>query len=144
MRVYSQMTLQVRNRTMTEKTTKSFAAHEKDARWARDGLRPYFEYRDVGIKDATEGKVLAHIIRAAQPCEGPMGYHSHVLDFQMVYLIRGWARIYFEDIGEIRVEAGDVWFQAPGVKHEVLEYSDDWEVMEITMPAEFDTHDESR
>ena len=54
----------------------------------------------------------------------------------MVYLIKGWARIYLEDIGEIRVETGDVWFQAPGVKHEVLEYSDDWEVMEITMPAE--------
>jgi len=127
-----------------EKSTKSFAAHEKDARWARDGLRPYFAYRDLGIKDTTEGKVLAHIIRAAQPCDGPMGYHSHALDFQMVYLIRGWARMYFEDIGEIRVEPGDVWFQAPGVKHEVLEYADDWEVLEITMPAEFDTHDESR
>ena len=31
-----------------------------------------------------------------------------------------------------------------GVKHEVLEYSDDWKVLEITMPAEFETHDEVR
>ena len=29
----------------------------------------------------------------------------HALEFQMVYLIRGWARLYLEDIGEIRVEA---------------------------------------
>ena len=67
--------------------------------------------------------------RAEQPCDGPLGYHSHALDFQMVYLIRGWARLYFEDIGEIRVEAGDAWYQPPGIKHEVLEYSDDWKVL---------------
>ena len=50
---------------MTEKTTGSFAAHARDARWGKD-LRPYFAYRDLGIRDATEGKVLAHIIRAEQ------------------------------------------------------------------------------
>ena len=129
---------------MSESKTGSFAAHEKDAKWARDGLRPYFVYRDLGIKNVTGGKVLAHIIRAVKPCGGRMGYHSHHLDFQMVYQIKGWARLYFEDIGEIRVEAGDAWYQAPDVKHEVLEYSDDWEVMEITMPADFETRDDAR
>ena len=44
----------------------------------------------------------------------------------------------------MRVEAGDTWYQPPGVKHELLEYSDDWEVIEITMPAEFETQDETR
>ena len=121
----------------------SFAAHAKDAQWV-DDLRPYFKYRDLGIKAATEGRVLAQVIRAEQPCVGSMGYHSHDLEFQMVYMIKGWARIYFEDIGEVRVEAGDAWYQAPRVKHEVLEYSNDWEVLEITMPAEFATRDEER
>ena len=88
-------------------------ARQADAQWGKD-LRPYFAYRDLGIKDATDGRVLAHIIRAEQPCDGPLGYHSHALDFQMVYLISGWARLYFEDIGEIRVEAGDAWYQPPG------------------------------
>ena len=131
---------------MADEKVSAFAAHARDAKWVKDkdGLRPYFRYRDLGIKDATEGRVLAHIIRAAQPCPGTMGYHSHRLDFQMAYLIKGWARIYFEHIGEIRVDAGDAWYQPPGVNHEVLEFSDDFEVMEITMPAEFDTHDESR
>ena len=129
---------------MSENTNKAFAAHAKDAQWVEDGLRPYFRYRDLGIKEATEGRVLAHIIRAEQPCTGPMGYHSHDLEFQFVYLIKGWARLYFEDIGEIRVDAGDSWYQPPEIRHEVLEYSDDWEVIEITMPAEFDTHDEAR
>ena len=76
-----------------EKTTKSFAARAKEASWAKGGLRSYFAYRDLGIKDATNGKVLAHVIRADQPCDGPMGYHSHALDFQMVYMLKGWARV---------------------------------------------------
>ena len=28
---------------MTDKTTRSFAAHSKDARWVKEGLRPYFK-----------------------------------------------------------------------------------------------------
>jgi hypothetical protein len=31
-------------------------AHLKDAKFARRGLRSYFEYRDLGIKQATKGK----------------------------------------------------------------------------------------
>jgi len=85
---------------MPDSNVKSFAAHAKDAVWTKD-LRPYFKYRDLGIKEATGGKVLAHIIRAAEPCGGPMGYHSHHLDFQMVYLIKGWARLYFEEIARV-------------------------------------------
>ena len=40
------------------------ATHAKDAHFER-GLRSFFEYRDLGIKDATQGKVVAHVIRAA-------------------------------------------------------------------------------
>ena len=129
---------------MGTKQIDAFAAHAKDAEWIKDGLRPYFRYRDLGIKDATQGRVMAQVIKAAKPCKGPMGYHSHVLDFQMGYMVKGWARMYFEGFGEMRVEAGDAWYQPPGVKHELLEYSDDWEVIEITMPAEFETQDEVR
>lgn len=129
---------------MGTKQIDAFAAHAKDAEWIKDGLRPYFRYRDLGIKDATQGRVMAQVIKAAEPCKGPMGYHSHVLDFQMGYMVKGWARMYFEGFGEMRVEAGDTWYQPPGVKHELLEYSDDWEVIEITMPAEFETQDEVR
>ena len=128
---------------MTDKPVQSFVSYASDSNYEQ-GLRPYFVYRDLGIKDATDGKVLAHVIRTNQSCDGAMGYHSHALDFQMVYMIKGWQRMDFEDIGEVRVEAGDSWFQAQGIKHEVLEYSDDIEVLEITMPADFETQAEQR
>ena len=74
---------------MGTKQIDAFAAHAKDAEWIKDGLRPYFRYRDLGIKDATQGRVMAQVIKAAKPCKGPMGYHSHVLDFQMGYMGEG-------------------------------------------------------
>ena len=128
---------------MTETKSKSFAARVGDADWLT-GLRPYFVYRDLGMKNATQGRVMAHVIRADQACDGPMGYHSHDLEFQMNYLLKGWARIDLEDVGEIQVTAGDAWYQAPGVKHELLEFSEDFEVIEITIPGDFPTVYETR
>ena len=115
----------------------------RSAEW-KPGLRTYFEYRDLGSVEATEGRLLVHVIRATEPCSGPGGYHSHDLEFQMNYVLRGWTRVEIEGVGEVRFEAGDSWHQDPGVAHEVLEFSDDFEVIEICMPADFPTRDEQR
>jgi quercetin dioxygenase-like cupin family protein len=113
-------------------------AKAKDADW-QVGLRRHFAYRDLGIHGATDGKVLAQVIRARQPCDGPGDEHTHSLDFQMVYVLKGWMRTRFEGVGERTLEAGDCMYQEPGIKHRVLDYSDDLEVLEITIPAEFET-----
>jgi hypothetical protein len=34
---------------------------------------------------------------------------------------------------------GSAWLQPPKIKHKVLDYSDDCEVLEIILPADFDT-----
>ena len=113
-------------------------AKAKHADW-QVGLRPHFAYRDLGISAATEGKVLAQVIRARQPCDGPGDEHTHSLDFQMVYVLNGWMRTSFEGVGERTLEAGDCMYQEPGISHRVLDYSDDLEVLEITIPTEFET-----
>jgi quercetin dioxygenase-like cupin family protein len=113
-------------------------ASAKRAKW-QVGLRPHFEYRDLGIGNATQGKVLAQVIRARQRCEGPGDEHAHTLDFQMVYILKGSMRTSFEGEGERTLEAGDCMYQRPGIAHRVLGYSDDLEVLEITIPADFET-----
>ena len=113
-------------------------ARAKGADW-RVGLRPHFAYRDLGIEGATAGKVLAQVIRARQPCEGEGDEHRHELDFQLVYVLSGWMRTQFEGVGERTLEAGDCMYQEPGIQHRVLAYSDDLEVLEITIPADFET-----
>ena len=69
-------------------------AQAQGADW-RVGLRPHFAYRDLGIERATAGKVLAQVIRARQPCDGPGDEHTHALDFQMVYVLKGWMKTEF-------------------------------------------------
>ena len=112
--------------------------HENDADF-ETGLRGSFAYRDLGMAEATGGKLRAHVIRPSGPFEKSGDLHYHVLDFQMVYVLKGWARVHFEGVGEVRFEPGSCMYQEPGIHHRVLEYSDDYTVIEITVPADFET-----
>lgn len=112
--------------------------HLADAKWD-EGLREYFAYRDLGMVGPTGGALRAHVIRPGGPCPGPGDLHYHELDFQMVYVLRGWARVWFEGVGEVRFQEGSCMYQQPGIHHRVLEYSDDYTVIEITSPADFET-----
>jgi quercetin dioxygenase-like cupin family protein len=112
----------------------------KDHPFKGDGLRAYREYRDLGVGASTKGAVHAHIIRTTAPCpEGGSGLHYHDLDFQMVFCLKGRSRVWFDGVGEVEFEAGDSWIQPPRIRHNVLYYSDDYELLEITMPAEYET-----
>lgn len=104
------------------------------------GLRVYREYRDLGISAATDGRLHAHIVRTTRPCPpAGSGLHYHDLEFQMVFVLKGRSTVRFEDHGEFSFEAGDSWIQPPCIRHDVLYFSDDYEVLEITMPAEYET-----
>lgn len=118
-------------------------AHADDGKFVGQGLRAFFEYRDLGIKGATQGKFGAHVIRAVPGEESPGAWHSHDLDFQMVYVTRGWVVFEYEGQGEHVMRAGSSVLQPPGIKHREVRHSDDMELIEITSPAEFDTQDES-
>ena len=113
-------------------------SHERDAHWD-EGLREYFAYRDLGMVERTGGRVRAHVIRPSKPCDKPGDEHFHALDFQMVYVLKGWARVHFDGVGEVRFEEGSCMYQEPGIRHRVLEYSNDYTVIEITIPADFET-----
>jgi len=65
--------------------------------------------------------------------------HYHDVDFQMVYVLKGWMTSEFEGQGAITMKAGSCWIQPTRIKHKVVDYSDDCEVLEIVLPAEFET-----
>ena len=50
---------------MLDKTTTSFS-HVKpaDTSWRSDGLRDFFLYKDLGVAEATKGRVIAHLVKA--------------------------------------------------------------------------------
>jgi hypothetical protein len=104
------------------------------------GLRSYAKYRDLGVSKATNGLAQAHVIRLIGPCDPKIvsKRHYHDVDFQMIYVLKGWIRGEYEG-KEITARQGSCWLQPPRIKHTVLDYSDDCELLEIILPAEFDT-----
>ena len=105
------------------------------------GLRRYAKYRDLGMAKATGGMVQAHVIRFVPPCrpEEVSKLHYHDVEFQMVYVLKGWIKTELEGQGVHVMRPGSAWLQPPRIKHKVLDYSDDAEVLEIILPADFET-----
>jgi hypothetical protein len=107
----------------------------------KTGLRSYAKYRDLGMAQATGGAVQAHVIRLLGPCDPKVVSipHYHGVQFQMVYLLKGWMVGEYEGQGKIKMTAGSCWLQPNGIRHTVLDYSDDCEMVEIILPGNFDT-----
>jgi hypothetical protein len=115
-------------------------SHLETSEFKRDGLRPYAAYRDLGMAEATNGMVVAQVIRMLPPCTDKVRKrHYHDVQLQLVYVLKGWMKNEFEGEGEQLMKEGSCWIQPAKIKHTVLDYSDDCEVLEIVMPANFAT-----
>jgi mannose-6-phosphate isomerase-like protein (cupin superfamily) len=116
-------------------------SHYRDEDFKADGLRAYAQYRDLGIADATGGLARAHVIRLIGPCNPAevSKLHFHDVEFQMVYVLKGWVKTYIEGQGETLMKEGSSWTQPPRIKHLIMDYSDDVELLEVILPADFKT-----
>jgi len=116
-------------------------SHHREEDFVTNGLRTYAKYRDLGIADATHGLAQAHVIRLIGPCNPAevSKLHFHDVEFQMVYVLNGWVKTYMEGQGETLMTAGSCWTQPPRIKHLIMDYSDDVEMLEVILPAEFKT-----
>ena len=85
--------------------------------------------------------VVRHVIRLQGPCNPAevSKLHYHDVEFQMVYVLKGWVKTYMEGHGEMLMKEGGCWTQPPRVKHMILDYSDDVELLEVILPGEFKT-----
>jgi hypothetical protein len=116
-------------------------SHYRDEDFKADGLRTYAKYRDLGVVDASSGVARAHVIRLIGPCDPAevSKLHFHDVDFQMVYVLKGWVKTYMEGVGETMFQTGSSWTQPPRIKHLIMDYSDDVELLEVILPADFKT-----
>jgi len=132
-------TVRVKSATRAKPQRFTFS-HHRDEDFDQ-GLRPYSAYRDLGIAPATSGMVQAHVIRMTKPfnAEEVAIPHFHDVEFQMVYVLKGSFTSEFEGHGVHTFYAGSCWIQPPKIKHTVRGYSDDCELLEIVLPANFET-----
>ena len=105
-----------------------------------DGLRTYAKYRDLGMSAATHGLLQAHVIRLVPPCDPAVvsKRHYHDVELQMIYVLKGWIKGDY-DGKVVTLREGAAWLQPPRIEHRVLDYSDDCELLEIVVPANFKT-----
>ena len=122
-------------------TTQGFVvSHAQGATFAR-GLRSFYEYRDLGIKEATAGRVDAHVIRAAAGTEFSSQPHLHKTSFQLVYVLKGWIEFEYEGQGRVRLAAGSCVHQPPEIRHREVGHSEDIEMLVIVLPGDFKTEE---
>jgi len=131
------------DRLVPDSTQRFSINHLDDRDFKTDGLRHYSTYRDLGVAAATNGLAHAHVIRMVAPFSPEFSArHHHNVQLQLVYCLKGWFQTDFEGIGPQRLVAGSCWVQPPGIRHTVVGWSDDCELLEITVPAEPETVDD--
>lgn len=98
--------------------------------------RAGMQYRDL-VPTRLGGAIIASHIRIPDGGPVPDMVHYHRVGFQLIFCIKGWVDVVYEDQGgPIRLHAGDCFIQPPEIRHRVLLASDGIEVVEIGVPAE--------
>jgi quercetin dioxygenase-like cupin family protein len=105
------------------------------------GPRAFFRYRDLGVADATQRRIHIHVVRSTKASpDGGTGWHSHSMG-QLFYVLRGWADLTVERQPGLRMYAGDAMCISPRMKHNVPAFTADYLVLEMCIPADYDTVD---
>ena len=98
--------------------------------------RAGMHYRDL-VPSRLGGAIIASHIRIPDGGPVPDMVHYHRVGFQLIFCIKGWVDVVYEDQGpSIRLTAGDCFIQPPEIRHRVLTASDGIEVIEIGVPAD--------
>jgi len=124
----------------TRWTPQAFMVQHLKSGKFKTGLRSYAAYRDLGVQNATDGAVQAHVIRLLGACDPDVVSirHLHGVQFQFLYMLKGWM------IGEyngrrVKMEEGSCWIQPNSIPHTVLDYSENCEMIELILPGDFKT-----
>lgn len=124
--------------TLRRPAMKLAVATTKEARYV-PGRREFFRYRDLGVTEATGGKMRAQVTSAITAMDRETGWHYHTCDLQFVYCLRGWIDLEFPESGKVRFQAGDSVMIPGGMPHQETATSDDFEIIEVSVPAEMGT-----
>lgn len=104
-----------------------------------EGPRRFLAYRDAAATQATGRRVNVNVVRNSRAGDSSTGWHYHSLACQFLFVLQGWSRVEIEGEGEFRIHAGDCMTLPGGLKHDVTGFSEDFTVLELNIPADYDT-----
>ena len=94
-----------------------------------------------GIGEATGGVASVQVARANSGSNGGAAEQvtSHTGDILFTFVMEGEVTLNGEEQGAHRLEAGDAYVIPPHTKTSLTDRSDDLELLEVALPARFDT-----
>jgi len=119
----------------------AFYSHDVEANYELGaGPRKFFRYRDLGMRGPTGGRIHTHVVRATgDPGEGT-GWHYHSMA-QWFLIVGGTSDIRVEGKPRQKLVVGDTMCigSGPQMRHNVAPFSGDYAVLEMCVPAEYET-----
>ena len=113
-----------------------FVHHRKDtAEWTPFRL-PGFRSRDTGISAGTKGVAGVHV---AMPAGGNTAWSKHAADIHFSFVLEGGMWLEGEGGDPQELGPGDAFVLPPGMLTRYSEISKDLELLEVTLPGEFET-----
>lgn len=97
-----------------------------------------FQCRDTGVNEATKKMAAVHVVRSlavdtAQPRV------SHDADILFTFVMQGELQLHAEGHKQQMLHKGDAYVIPPYLKYQISGYSDDLELLEVTLPGDFKT-----
>lgn len=127
------------NDAVSTQPGQKLAVAKKDAATYVAGRRDFFKYRELGVTEASNRRMRAQVTSATQGLGKPTGWHYHVCEQQLVYMLKGWVDLEFEDGTKVRLEAGDSLMIPGGTIHNETGTADELELLEVSVPADMGT-----
>ena len=104
----------------------------------KQGRRSFLLARDLKIGEATNQKFGINHNRLTGAIIST-GWHYHPINLQIIYVMKGWIDLAFEDGQVIRIAEGGCMNIPPGMIHNEVGSSDEMDVLEISSPAKITT-----
>ncbi len=112
-----------------------FVHHEANgALWEACVDRPGFEQRDLGVRAATRGVVVARVIRASGSAEADL--QPHAFDTLFGFVLSGTVQLLVDGAASRSLGAGAAWTIPAGVPYGLGSASDDFECL-LVEPRQF-------
>ena len=109
----------------------------RDAQWGPWRLAG-FEGRETGIGDATGGVASVQVARATGASSAQVT--SHTSDILFTFVLAGAVTLRGEGQGAHPLQEGDAFVVPPGLKTALTDASPDCQLLEVSLPAHFETH----
>jgi quercetin dioxygenase-like cupin family protein len=97
-----------------------------------------FEARETGIGEATAGVASVQVARPTGTNQGQVT--SHTSDILFTFVLSGSMTLHGEGQGAHALTEGDAYVIPPHLKTALTDCSEDLELLEVSLPADFETH----